>query len=146
MDLMSMAVALSGNKLWLTSMCRHETVCFIITDCTVWEIQRVDGHSLYTIISCPGADIKFFVNIHFRRLKWTITGNAYNNLCDFCIIYFAVIQNGPEVSWPFNKIHSETRRKFLYYLSNVHKLFEIRFSMLQAQLSMLWYHFTNGLA
>jgi hypothetical protein len=50
MDLMSVAVALSGSKLWLTSVCRHKEVYFIINDCTVWEIQRVDGHSLYTII------------------------------------------------------------------------------------------------
>jgi len=50
MDLMSVAVALSGNKLWLTSVCRQEAVYFIKTDCTVWDIQRVDGHSLYTII------------------------------------------------------------------------------------------------
>ena len=61
-----------------------------------------------------------FVNIHVRGLKWTVTGNAYNKLCYFCIIYFAIIQSGPEVGWSINKIHRETRRKFLYYQWNIH--------------------------
>jgi len=47
---MSVADALSGYKLWLTSVRRHEEVYFIKSDCTVWEIERVEGHSLYTII------------------------------------------------------------------------------------------------
>jgi len=44
------AVALSGNNLWLTSVCRHEEVYFIRSDCTVWGIEGLDGHSLYIMI------------------------------------------------------------------------------------------------
>jgi len=49
MDLMSVAVTLSGNKLRVTSVCRHEAVYFNKSDCTVLEIQRVDGYSIYTV-------------------------------------------------------------------------------------------------
>ena len=69
-------------------MCRHEEVYFIRSDCTVWEIERVDGQSLhYDLMSWRRH--KIFVNIHVRGLKCTVTGNAYNNLCDF--VSFALL-------------------------------------------------------
>jgi hypothetical protein len=44
-----------------------------------------------------------------------------------------------KVSQLASKMYTKIRRKFLYYLLNLQKLFDMISSMFSAQLTMLWY-------
>jgi hypothetical protein len=85
MNLISVGVALSRNKLRLTSVCRHEAVYFVTTDCSVGNKTCGRAQSLHCNIMSWRRHI-IFVNIRFRELKWPATDNAYNSLCDFRVI------------------------------------------------------------